>query len=71
MTELTDEQLLDLINSVLKKRMQGDAYSSYTVQQRQFAGDSNEKLMQMRRELKRDIATNNGGGFSLMEPFCD
>lgn len=70
MAQSTQEHL-DLINAVITKRLNGDAYESYTEQQQQFRGASLTQLYQIRSDLRQELNAENGGAFGLVEPFGD
>jgi hypothetical protein len=67
----TNQEMLDLINAVITKRLAGDAYNSYTAQQQRFEGESLDSLFKTRETLQRMVAAENGGNFSLAQPLPD
>lgn len=65
----TAQEHLDLINEVITKRLNGDAYESYRTSQRQFFGTPIEKLYDLRDRLTQEVNAANGGSFRLGAPF--
>lgn len=56
----SDATYLAQIEAVITKRLNGDAYESYTEQELSFQGTSLDKLFQIRDRLRR-----TGGAFAL------
>jgi hypothetical protein len=67
----SDQEMLDLINEVLTKRLRGDGYQSYNAQQQQFQGAPLKDLFDLRDRLQRSINAASGASFGLAEPFCE
>lgn len=65
----SDAELLDLVNEVIKKRLAGDAYNSYSQRARSFEGTTVPELMKMRDELQRKVDAASGSMFRLATPF--
>ncbi len=66
----TAAEHLDLINSVITKRLRGDAYESYTRSQLEFEGTPLKDLYDLRDRLQREVNAA-GWSFHLAEPFGD
>src|ERR1041385_7576153 len=49
------QQLLDTVNDVLVKRLNGDAYESYSAHGKQFVGMSLAELYDLRTKLQNEI----------------
>ena len=71
MATVTDSQLLNAARSALLKRLNGDAYESYTTAEQQFQGMPVEKLQLLVERLERKLAaaSSAGGAFRLIEGF--
>lgn len=65
----SSQELLDLVEGVLVKRLNGDAYESYTTSQRRFDGMSVKELKDWRTELREEVNAGNGGSFGLGAQF--
>ena len=67
---LTAQQHLDLIDSVIQGRLNGDAYQGYTAPgAKQFQGASLKDLYAIRADLVDAVAAEGGTAFALAEPF--
>jgi hypothetical protein len=66
---LTAAQHLDLIDAVIAKRLAGDAYESYSEQEKRFQGTSLEKLYAIRTGLVSETSQDGSGSFRLAQPF--
>lgn len=60
-------QHLALIDSVITKRGNADAYESYTEGEKQFRGTSLKELFAIRTSLKAEVAAESGGDAALIE----
>ncbi len=67
----TAATLLSLLEDVIEKRLQGDAYESYSEAQQEFAGSSLEELFGIRDRLRKEISAGQSSGIKmyLVEPF--
>lgn len=65
----TAAEHLVLINQVITKRLNGDAFESYRTSQRQFFGTPIEKLFDLRDRLQREANGDGAGTFRLAAPF--
>lgn len=65
----TAAEHLVLINEVITKRLNGDAFESYRTSQRQFIGTPIEKLFDLRDRLQREVNGDGAGTFRLAAPF--
>ena len=64
---MTAQDHLALIESVLQKRLAGDAYESYSEGEARFHGTPLEKLYDIRSRLQQEITLNTGGMFRLAD----
>jgi hypothetical protein len=71
MADITDQVLLDALNQVLLKRLNGDAYIEYTATTQRFRGETLEALMKLRTNLEARISATSGTAFGLAAPFWD
>lgn len=63
--------MLALIDQVIQKRLNGDGYEQYSVQQRQFFGTKLKDLFAIRTDLQNRIAGESGQIFTLGRGFKD
>lgn len=66
---MSDAEMLELVEQVIKNRLQGDGYNGYTAQQNTFAGESLDSLFKRRDALKARIQEATRGTVSLIEPI--
>lgn len=65
------QDLLDAINDVILKRLNGDGYVEYTATTQRFRGESIEALYRIRNQLQNEVNAANGNDFALAEPFFE
>ena len=65
------QDLLDAINDVILKRLNGDGYVEYTATTQRFRGESIEALYRIRNQLQNEVNAQNGNDFALAEPFFE
>ena len=68
---LSAATLLDLIDSVIQARLNGDAYESYAEGTERWQGASLDSLMAERRHLVQQVALEANGGHYLFQPLGD
>lgn len=66
---VTNEQLLEYAREALSRRLQGDAYISYSKADRRFEGCTLKELRDTINELERKVAagSSTSGGISLVQ----
>jgi len=62
----TASSLLTLIETVIERRLNGDAYTEYTEAESRFKGEPLEKLFDLRDRLRAEVASTSTQ-FSLAE----
>lgn len=63
------QEHLALINAVITKRLNGDAYQAYSEAEQRFEGTSLRDLYDLRDRLQQEANAAGGGSFGLLEPF--
>ena len=66
----SDEEMLDLINAVITKRLNGDGYEEYSHREQRFKGMTLKDLFAIRDDLKSSIE-GDGTRVSTIEFFED
>jgi hypothetical protein len=66
---MDDATLLAALETLILKRINGDAYIEYASATMRFRGSSLEELMRVRDDLKARIAAANGSNFHLGSMF--
>jgi hypothetical protein len=66
---MTDTEMLELVEQVIKHRLQGDGYNGYTAQQNVFQGESLDSLFKRRDALRARIQESTRGTVSLIDPI--
>lgn len=61
----TAAEHLALINAVITKRLNGDAYVEYTEAEQRFRGESLDSLYKIRDRLQAEVSATTGGQFRL------
>jgi hypothetical protein len=68
---LSTQAHLDALDAAINQRLNGGAYNGYSDNGQEFAGESLSGLYKIRENLMQRLAAENGGNFSLAEPFGD
>ncbi len=63
----TGAEHLALVNSVISKRLAGDAYEGYSEAEAKFNGTPLSELYKIRTQLTQEVAASTGGCFRLPE----
>jgi hypothetical protein len=65
---LSDAEILDRLETVIARRLDGDAYTSYSEGEQSFSGTPLDQLLKMRDDLRQRIAAQAGAQFRLARP---
>jgi hypothetical protein len=69
MATISNQQILDAARSAMLKRLNGDAYESYSDAETEFRGMKLKDLEELIARYESRVASDNGTSFHLAEPF--
>lgn len=64
---MSASSLLTLVETVIERRLNGDAYESYTEAEKKFQGTSLKSLMDTRDRLSDEVANDASDGTYVYE----